>query len=177
MNDYISIILGEFEDQRKVYDLMLAITPVVESDTLKFHYCDTSVVCHFQSPEPREEINQYFRSALYGLTDMIFIVESSDMSFTMNEEMQKHLMDLTESENSNMVIDMEKIRKGEGGFLEQDLINLPIIFDEEDEEDQIEMIRKQSKKPSLDELLEKIHIYGYDSLSETEINLLNTYSN
>lgn len=177
MNDYIAIIFGEFGDKRNVYELMLAITPVVESETLKFHYCENSILCHFQSPEVQEEIHQYFRSALYGLTDMIFISESSNLSFTMKDDLRKHLMDLSEAENPDMVIDMEKIRKGEEGFLEQDLINLPIIFDEDDEEDQIDMIRKKAKQPSLDELLEKIHIYGYDALSDTEIKLLNTYSN
>jgi len=178
MKDYISIIFGDFSNQRKVYDVMLALTPIVESENLKFHYTETTILCHFESNETPQEITTYFTAALYGMVDMFFTVESKDLSYYMNDEMKTHLMDLTESENPNMVIDMDKVRKGEDGLLEQDLINLPIVFDDDDEEDnQIQMIRNQPKKPSLDEILEKIHIYGYDSLSQTEINLLNTYSN
>ena len=96
----------------------------------------------------------------------------------MNDEMKKHLMNLEETSDVNMAIDMEKIRKGEDGLLEQDLINIPIVFDDEDEdEDEIKEIKNRKKSPTLDELLEKIHIYGYESLSQNEIKLLNTYSN
>ena len=42
---------------------------------------------------------------------------------------------------------------------------------------EIKEIKNRKKNPTLDEILEKIHIYGYDSLSQNEIKLLNTYSN
>jgi hypothetical protein len=62
--------------------------------------------------------------------------------------------------------------------LEQDLINIPIVFNDDDEdEDEIKEIKNRKKSPTLDEILEKIHIYGYESLSQNEIKLLNTYSN
>jgi hypothetical protein len=63
--------------------------------------------------------------------------------------------------------------------LEQDLINIPFVIDStEDEEvdDDIELLRKKPIVPSLDQILDKIHIYGYDTLTSIERNLLNTYS-
>jgi hypothetical protein len=88
-------------------------------------------------------------------------------------------MNLEENNNANMIIDIDKIRKGQDGLLEQDLINIPFVVDStEDEEvdDDIELLRKKTIVPSLDQILDKIHIYGYDTLTSIERNLLNTYS-
>jgi hypothetical protein len=89
-------------------------------------------------------------------------------------------MNLEENDNANMVIDMDKIRKGQDGFLEQDLINIPFVIDRtEDEEvdDEIKLLKKKPSLPSLDDILDKIHIYGYDSLTSIELKILNTFSN
>jgi hypothetical protein len=73
---------------------------------------------------------------------------------------------------------MDKVRNGQNEFLEQDLINIPIVFDQDqDEDDDIELLKKKPQEPSLDDILEKIHIYGYESLSEKELKLLNKFSN
>ena len=48
---------------------------------------------------------------------------------------------------------------------------------EEDEDDDIKILKKKPVEPTLDDILEKIHIYGYNSLSENEKKLLNKYSN
>ena len=44
MKDFIAIIFGDFNTSQKVYDAMLAITPVVESENLKFQYNDLSLL-------------------------------------------------------------------------------------------------------------------------------------
>jgi hypothetical protein len=96
----------------------------------------------------------------------------------MDQQMTQHLMNLEASENVNMAIDMDKVRNGQDGLLEQDLMNIPIVFDkEEDEDDDIKILKKKPVEPTLDDILEKIHIYGYDSLSDNELKLLNKYSN
>lgn len=178
MKDFIAIIFGDFNTSQKVYDAMLTITPVVESENLKFHYNDLSIICHFQSMESQEEIQQFFNAALFELCGMFFISETQNMSIFMDQQMSQHLMNLEASENVNMAIDMDKVRNGQDGLLEQDLINIPIVFDQdEDEDDDIKILKKKRLEPTLDDILEKIHIYGYDSLSENERKLLNTYSN
>ena len=178
MKDYILIVFGDFNSERKVYDVMLGITPVVESENLKFHYNELSIVCHFESQESQQEISDFIHAVLQDSVSMFFISEIQNLSFQMNEQMKKHLLNLEETNDVNMAIDMEKIRRGEDGLLEQDLINIPIVFNDDDEdEDEIKEIKNRKKSPSLDEILEKIHIYGYESLSQNEIKLLNTYSN
>lgn len=178
MKDFIAIIFGDFNTPQKVYDAMLTITPVVESENLKFQYNDLSIICHFQSKETQKEIEEFFTSALFELCGMFFISETNSMSIFMDKQMTQHLMNLEASENVNMVIDMDKVRKGQDGFLEQDLINIPIVFDDkDDEDDDIKFLQKTANKPSLDDILDKIHIYGYKSLSAQEREILNTYSN
>lgn len=178
MKDFIAIIFGDFNTPQKVYDAMLTITPVVESENLKFQYNDLSIICHFQSMESQEDIEGFFKAALYELCGMFFISETKNMSISMDQQMTQHLMNLEASENVNMAIDMDKVRNGQDGLLEQDLINIPIVFDkEEDEDDDIKIMKNRPVEPTLDDILEKIHIYGYDSLSENERKLLNNYSN
>ena len=139
MKDYIVILFGEFKNSRTVYEVMTCITPVVESENLKFNYNDLSIICHFQSENSQEEIYMFIHSAIqYDMVNMFFVSEEKKLSYYMDNSMKRHLMDLSESENSNMVIDMDKIRKGEDGLLEQDLINLPIVFDDEEEDDRSE---------------------------------------
>ena len=180
MKDYIVILFGEFKNSRTVYEVMTSITPVVESENLKFNYNDLSIICHFQSENSQKEIHEFIQSGIqYDMVNMFFVSEEKNMSYFMDDNMKKHLMDLSESESPNMVIDMDKIRNGEDGLLEQDLmVNLPIVFDDdEDEEDEIKLLKSKTKEPSLDQILEKIHIYGYDSLSKKELQILNTFSN
>ena len=177
MKDYIVILFGEFKNTRTVYEVMTCITPVVESENLKFNYNDLSIICHFQSENSQEEIYMFIHSAIqYDMVNMFFVSEEKKLSYYMDNSMKRHLMDLSENENSNMVIDMDKIRKGEDGLLEQDLINLPIVFEDE-EEDEIKLLKTKPKEPSLDQILEKIHIYGYKSLNNKERQILNTLSN
>lgn len=179
MLDYIAILFGDFNSPQKVYNVMMGVTPVVESENLKFNYNDVSVICHFQSQESQEEIYTFIKNSLGDLVGMFFISETKNISTFMNDELSNHLMNLEENNNANMIIDIDKIRKGQDGLLEQDLINIPFVVDStEDEEvdDDIELLRKKPIVPSLDQILDKIHIYGYDTLTSIERNLLNTYS-
>ena len=180
MLDYIAILFGDFNSPEKVYNVMMGVTPVVESENLKFNYNDVSVVCHFQSRETQQEIFNFIKDSLGDSAGMFFVSETKNISFFMNDELHNHLMNLEENDNANMVIDMEKIRKGQDGFLEQDLINIPFVIDRtEDEEvdDEIKLLKKKPSLPSLDDILDKIHIYGYDSLTSIELKILNTFSN
>lgn len=179
MKDYIAIIFGDFATQQKVYDTMMTIIPVVESDNLKFQYNDLSIICHFENRESQEDIKDFFMAALSDISNMFFLTETKHISFSMDQEISQHLMNLEVTDNINMVIDMDKIRNGKDGFLKQDLLNIPIVFDnfDEDDDDEIKLLQKKSAKPSLDELLEKIHQQGYEKLSTEEIKLLNNYSN
>lgn len=177
MKDFIAIIFGDFNTSQKVYDAMLTITPVVDSENLKFQYNDLSIICHFQSEESQEEIHTFFHTALSEICGMFFLSETKNMSIFMDLEMTQHLMNLDASENVNMAIDMDKVRNGLPGVLEQDLINLPIVFDQDEEDDEIKLLKKKPVEPTLDDILEKIHIYGYDSLSQNERKLLTKFSN
>jgi hypothetical protein len=87
----------------------------------------------------------------------------------MPEDIKSHLFDL-ENQSSDVVIDIDlkKVR---------DYMDIP---EPEEEEDFVALlldkIKKKVKKPSLDNLLEKIQSEGLDSLTPFEKDTLDEYS-
>ena len=82
MKDYIVILFGEFKNSRTVYEVMTCITPVVESENLKFNYNDLSIICHFQSENSQEEIYMFIHSAIqYDMVNMFFVSEEKREKF------------------------------------------------------------------------------------------------
>ena len=176
MKNYFLILLGTFTKET-VYEVGITISPVVCSDNLKFHYNDRSLVAHFSSDGDQDEIMEYIKTALSdGFVDMVFVTETTYMSVAMTDEMRNHLLDLENpGENDDMTIDMERVKKGLEGIPVQDLMESEYNLDEEDDDILIKA-KKKIKLPTLDELLEKIHRSGIDSLTPDENKLLNKLS-
>lgn len=176
MKNYFLILLGNFTKER-VYEIGITITPVVCSENLKFHYNDRSLVAHFSSDGEQDEIMEYIKAALSdGYVDMVFVTETNYMSVAMTDEMSNHLLNLDEAgQNDDMVIDMGRVKKGLEGLPVQDLMESEFEMDDEDDSILIKA-KKQIKLPTLDELLEKIHLSGIDSLTPNEKEILNKLS-
>ena len=150
MKNYFLILLGNFTKER-VYEIGITITPVVCSENLKFHYNDRSLVAHFSSDGDQNEIMEYIKAA-------------------------NHLLNLDEAgQNDDMVIDMGRVKKGLEGLPVQDLMESEFELDDEDDSILIKA-KKKIKIPTLDELLEKIHFSGIDSLTPNEKQILNKLS-
>jgi len=177
MKNYFLILLGNFTKER-VYEVGITISPVVCSENLKFHYNDRSMVAHFSSDGNQDEIMEYIKVALSdGFVDMVFVTETTYMSVAMTDEMSNHLLNLDQAgENDDMVIDMGRVKDGLEGIPVQDLMESEFDFDEEEDKLLIKA-KKNIKLPTLDELLEKIHRSGLDSLTPNEKEILNKLSN
>ena len=94
----------------------------------------------------------------------------------MTDEMSNHLLNLDEAgQNDDMVIDMGRVKKGLEGLPVQDLMESEFELDDEDDSILIKA-KKKIKIPTLDELLEKIHFSGIDSLTPNEKQILNKLS-
>jgi hypothetical protein len=90
--------------------------------------------------------------------------------------MSNHLLNLDEAgQNDDMVIDMGRVKKGLEGLPVQDLMESEFELDDEDDSILIKA-KKKIKIPTLDELLEKIHLSGIDSLTPNEKQILNKLS-
>lgn len=170
MQKYILTIIGSFEDEKMCQDLVLSLTPIVDTPHMKFQHTNGILVIHFGSEVSKSEIFDYVGGILFGITEAYILTELHDnMTLSMPKEIKEHLLDLDNStEDAEMKIDMNRIKK-----------NLDFM-EEEDEDDFVALLLGEKnnlfKKPSLDQILDKMLEKGYDKLSEFEKDILKGYS-
>jgi hypothetical protein len=171
MNKYLLTVFGEFETKEMCQNVALSITPIVDSPNLKFQHSKGVLLFHFSSEIPKEEIYEYVKGVLYGLSEsFILTTMTDDVSVFMPEDIYNHLFDL-ESANGeiDMKLDMTRI-KNNLDFMEQEEDDLVALLLEEMRENNV------IKKPSLDQILDKVLTNGMESLSPFEKDTLETYS-
>jgi len=171
MNKYLLTVFGEFETKEMCQNVALSITPIVDSPNLKFQHSKGVLLFHFSSEIPKEEIYEYVKGVLYGVTESFILTTiTDDVSVSMPEDIYNHLFDL-ESANGeiDMKLDMTRI-KNNLDFMEQEEDDLVALL--------LEEMRENSaiKKPSLDQILDKVLTNGMESLSSFEKDTLETYS-
>jgi hypothetical protein len=171
MNKYLLTVFGEFETKEMCQNVALSITPIVDSPNLKFQHSKGVLLFHFSSEIPKEEIYEYVKGVLYGLSESFILTTiTDDVSVFMPEDIYNHLFDL-ESANGeiDMKLDMTRI-KNNLDFMEQEEDDLVALLLEEMRENNV------IKKPSLDQILDKVLTNGMESLSPFEKDTLETYS-
>ena len=171
MNNYLLTVFGEFETKEMCQNVALSITPIVDSPNLKFQHSKGVLLFHFSSEIPKEEIYEYVKGVLYGVTEsFILTTMTDDVSVSMPEDIYNHLFDL-ESANGelDMKLDMNRI-KNNLDFMEQEEDDLVALLLEE------MRVNNMIKRPSLDQILDKVLTNGIDSLSPFEKDTLETYS-
>jgi hypothetical protein len=173
MNNYLLIVLGTFDDSM-TKEIALSVTPIVDSPNLKFQYTNGVLIFHFTSEVLKEEIFEYIRSVLFGVSDSFFLNTVTDnVSVCLKDSVYNHLFDLNNpGEDSDMKFDMNRIKN-----------NLDFMESEEDDDDKfITLILDQMteknffNKPSLDQILDKMLVSGMESLSPFEKETLEIYS-
>ena len=171
MNKYLLTVFGEFETKEMCQNVALSITPIVDSPNLKFQHSKGVLLFLFSSEIPKEEIYEYVKGVLYGLSESFILTTiTDDVSVSMPEDIYNHLFDL-ESANGeiDMKLDMTRI-KNNLDFMEQEEDDLVALLLEEMRENNV------IKKPSLDQILDKVLTNGMESLSSFEKDTLETYS-
>ena len=171
MNKYLLTVFGEFETKEMCKNVALSITPIVDSPNLKFQHSKGVLLFHFSSEILKEEIYEYVKGVLYGVTESFILTTiTDDVSVSMPEDIYNHLFDL-ESANGkiDMKLDMTRI-KNNLDFMEQEEDDLVALLLEEMREN------NAIKKPSLDQILDKVLTNGMESLSPFEKDTLETYS-
>ena len=172
MKKYILTVVGKINTEKLCKDLALGLTPIVDSPNLKFQHTNNVLLFSFASEVSKEELFDYITGILFGITETFILTEVSDnMTVSLPKDIKEHLMDLEkEGENVDMRIDMKEEKSRTRNFM----------YDEEGEDDFValllEELKENVKKPSLDFILDKISISGFESLSEREKNTLDYYS-
>lgn len=171
MNKYLLTVFGEFETKEMCQNVALSITPIVDSPNLKFQHSKGVLLFHFSSEIPKEEIYEYVKGVLYGVTESFILTTiTDDVSVSMPEDIYNHLFDLDSANGEiDMKLDMTRI-KNNLDFMEQEEDDLVALLLEEMREN------NAIKKPSLDQILDKVLTNGMESLSSFEKDTLETYS-
>jgi hypothetical protein len=171
MNNYLLTIIGEFQTKEMCKSIALSLTPIVDSPSLKFHYGKNVLVFHFSSEVSQVEITDYIQGILFGISDFFILNKmTEDVSVLMPKDVSTHLFDLeTVGEDVDTILDMTRI-KNNLDFMEQEEDDLVALLLEEMRENNV------IKKPSLDQILDKVLTNGMESLTPFEKDTLETYS-
>jgi len=171
MYKYLLTVFGEFETKEMCQNVALSITPIVDSPNLKFQHSKGVLLFHFSSEILKEEIYEYVKGVLYGVTESFILTTiTDDVSVSMPEDIYNHLFDLDSANGEiDMKLDMTRI-KNNLDFMEQEEDDLVALLLEEMREN------NAIKKPSLDQILDKVLTNGMESLSPFEKDTLETYS-
>ena len=171
MNKYLLTVFGEFETKEMCQNVTLSITPIVDSPNLKFQHSKGVLLFHFSSEIPKEEIYEYVKGVLYGLSEsFILTTMTDDVSVFMPKDIYNHLFDLDSANGEiDMKLDMTRI-KNNLDFMEQEEDDLVALLLEE------MRVNNMIKRPSLDQILDKVLTNGMESLSPFEKDTLETYS-
>jgi hypothetical protein len=172
MKNYILTVMGSFDSEESCKELAISLTPIVDSPNLKFQHTKGTMIFHFATEVSKEEIFDYVGGILYGVTEAYILTELNDqVTVSMPSDIKQHLLDLENgSDNIEMFIDMR---------LEKN--NLRYNDEEQEDDDDfvallLDEVKRKVKKPSLDQILEKISKNGIESLSNFEKETLEYYS-
>lgn len=175
--NYLITMFGNFQDSDSVRAIKICLAPMVSSKELKFSKSDSFIISHFQSEWDIDYITSYIKDVLNNQVDMVIVSPSENVTILANNDFVSHLEDLEqEIENSNVQSDTVKVHIG-FEKLQQEIMDM-MEEDDDDDEDEIKTIIQKSKKNtlSLDDLLDKITEYGFNSLTESEKKLLQKLS-
>jgi len=174
MKKYLLIVVGDFKPQGISQDIALALTPLVDSEHLKFQKTDTILIFHFASSVSETEIKDYITGVLFGISNTFILTEMNDkVTLSMPDEFKNHLLNL-ENGNSETGNSLEMVK------IKNNQYNLQDEVDDELNEEILALIlgkkKHKTRKISLDSVLDKINEKGIESLTSEEKSILESYS-
>ena len=169
MKNYLLTVMGDIDSDKMCKEIALSISPLVDSPNLKFQHKNGLMMLHFGTEVNKQEIYDYVQGVLYGTVDTFTLMEiNDDVSVFMPKDIHGHLFDLESMDDDvSMKLNMDSVINNED-------------FEEKIEDEFISTViaelNKQIKRPSLDQILDKMIDKGYDKLTEHEKETLENYS-
>jgi hypothetical protein len=177
MKQYLIFAYGEFED-KDIQRITNNLSPITDGKAFKFLYSSDHIIFHFSSEYNGEFLQQFIFESIHKDCLMYFLVEKTDnLSHYLPKDSEEYLFDLETIEDPDMVINGIDI-----------VVDLTSKEDEDslddDDEDISEIdallimnrLKKDLRKPTLDEILDKIVDEGELSLTPYEKAILEKYS-
>ena len=171
MKNYLLTVIGNFDSEELCQDMAISLSPIVDSPHMKFQHTKGVLIFHFATEVDKIEIYDFVTGVFFGIVETFILTEITDnVTVCMPKEVKTHLFDLENvSDEIDMNIDMSQVRS-----------NAEMFGDEEDDEDFVALLlgekSKLFKKPTLDQILDKINSKGYESLTPFEQDVLEDYS-
>ena len=188
LTKYILFVFAK-NDNPKEFTEQIAEELCIISDTpnLNFYFGPESSVFTLSTLDSYEDVKDYVKMIL-SVGEIMYVLlpyTSDNLSYGLPTKVSEHLFndginDFMSENIKNSGPNEFEVRKMIQDKI-RDTFNLNIEnFDFEYDEDEwtdIDEIKNKQRRPSLDELLEKIKEKGLNSLTEKELQLLNKYSN
>ena len=169
MKKYLLVVFGDFKSKKMIESVGKGLSPIVDTPHLKFQHTKGALIMHFGSEVSQEELHDFLTGFFYGMSDTFILTEMTDkVSLSMSDETRAHLLDLdNDGDNVEIRIDMSNMRKPDMDeeFMAEDFVKF--LLDEFNED---------VKKPTLNEILDKINEKGIKSLLPFEKEILDNYS-
>lgn len=171
MKNYLLTVIGNFDSEELCQDMAISLSPIVDSPHMKFQHTKGVLIFHFATEVDKVEIYDFVIGVFFGIVETFILTEITDnVSVCMPKEVKTHLFDLENvSDEIDMNINMSQVKN-----------NAEIFGDEEDEDDFVALLLGEKerlfKKPTLDQILDKINSKGYQSLTPFEQDVLEDYS-
>ena len=168
MKKYLLTIIGEFDSVEKCQEIALALTPIVDSPNLKFQFTKGVLIFHFASEMDMIDIDDFLVITSFGLYQSFILSEYTDkLSVFMSDRDKAHLLDLENGDECGMEMIVVPNKTIEYVNDEDDDAFVSHILNE---------VKKLTRAPTLDEILEKIKSEGINSLTPFEKGTLEKYS-
>ena len=167
MKKYLLTVVGGFNlEETKIIASSLEL--VVDSPHLKFFQTNNVIIFHFGSEIEKIELYDYLSVSFNGMVDTFILSYFDDNMTCIPEEAKSHLFDLEQDNNSDIKFaykNNKEINEEEDDYEDEDFVALLL-----------EDVKKRVKKPSLDQILDKIKKTGLNSLTQFEKDTLEDYS-
>lgn len=167
-------MMGEFSGRESVIrDVADGLAPIADSPSVKFLFGDYNVIIHFWSEVNFDELREFLSFSISSAAPQYFLMEYTDnMSVMLPRNFFEHLFDLEKTDGE---VDLNTRSYGlQKTGLGMTAKELDMEFENEIDESILEEIMNKAgfKKPTIDEILDKINESGIDSLTPLEEQIL-----
>jgi hypothetical protein len=190
MENFTKYILFVFtkNDNPKEFSEQIAdeLSVICDVPNVNFYYGPESSVYTISTLETFEDVKEYVDMIL-GVDKITYILlpfTSDKMSYKLSENISKKLFDegisdfMSEKTKNSTTNEIDVRNMIRNHINETFFLDFSKLDEDDDEDEWCEILefKKINKKPSFDELFNKIADLGIDSLSNDEKNLLNQYT-
>lgn len=168
MKKYILTLFGNFKNSVVYNDINIVLTPLVDSNLFKNLYSENTFISYFESELELQEIRDFLEISSYGLYDSFILAEyNENVSIFMNSENREHLFGVDDKNMVSKSMGMTSNNIEEVDYYDEDNEFVSTIMNE---------LKKQLKPLTLDQILDKINLEGFNKLTPFEKGLLENYS-